>query len=118
MKIDILGTLYDVLFKDYEDEPLFKKRSIDGYSDDVDKALCICTMKTHPNYADETEEYCHKIEKGILRHEIIHAFLNESGLQESALIYDSGWARNEEMVDWMALQLPKIVEACKAVDAM
>lgn len=118
MKIDILGTPYDVLFKDYKDEPLFEKRSIDGFADDVDKLICVCSMKTHPSCKDETEGYCFKIEKGILRHEIIHAFLNESGLRESSLIYDSGWARNEEMVDWMALQLPKIAEACYAVDAM
>lgn len=118
LKIDVLGTAYDVVFKNYEDEPLFKKRSLCSYSDDVDKVICICNMQTYPGFEDESQEYCHKMERGILRHEIIHSFLSESGLQDSACVVESSWAKNEEMVDWMALQLPKIVEACKAVDAM
>lgn len=42
-----------------------------------------------------------------LRHEIIHAFLMESGLDNSSLNAYS-WAVNEEMVDWFALQWDKI----------
>ena len=47
------------------------------------------------------------------RHEIIHAFLFESGLAEN-----SSWAQNEEMVDFFAIQFPKLVEAFKEADAM
>lgn len=47
------------------------------------------------------------------RHEIIHAFLYESGLS-----FNSNWAVNEEMVDWIAIQLPKIVEVCKKLECM
>ena len=47
------------------------------------------------------------------RHEIIHAFLFESGLAEN-----SSWAQNEEMVDFFAIQFSKLVEAFKAADAM
>lgn len=43
--------------------------------------------------------YCDLIE----RHELIHAFLYECGLNDS-----SDWARNEELIDWLAIQLPKI----------
>lgn len=42
----------------------------------------------------------------IVRHEIVHAFLKESGLD-----CNSDWARNEEIVDWIALQGPKIMAA-------
>lgn len=45
-----------------------------------------------------------------LRHEIIHAFLYESGLDASAHECDC-FARDEEMVDWMAIQFPKIKKA-------
>ncbi|WP_461218455.1 hypothetical protein [Lapidilactobacillus salsurivasis] len=38
-----------------------------------------------------------------LRHELIHAFLYESGLDAN-----SEWARNEEIVDWIAIQFPKL----------
>lgn len=118
MKIDILGTPYDLVYKDYQNDPLFEKRSICGYTDSVEHVICICNIGTFPDFEDETEEYCKKYERGILRHEIIHAFLNESGLQDSASVFNAAWVKNEEMVDWMSLQLPKIVEACKAVDAM
>ena len=46
--------------------------------------------------------------KRVLRHEIIHAFLNESGLSDSSNQYAGAWAKNEEMVDWFAIQSPKI----------
>lgn len=32
-----------------------------------------------------------------------HAFLYECGLNDS-----SDWARNEELIDWLAIQFPKI----------
>lgn len=37
-----------------------------------------------------------------IRHELIHAFLYESGLNGST------WSDNEDMVDWFANQIPKI----------
>ncbi len=49
-----------------------------------------------------------KIQEETLRHEIVHAFLYESGLNNS-----SDWARNEEIVDWIAVQGLKIVKAWK-----
>ena len=46
----------------------------------------------------------------VLRHEIIHAFLYESGLSCNSQ-ETTAWAANEEMVDWFAIQGPKIVRA-------
>ena len=48
-----------------------------------------------------------------MRHEIIHAFLCESGLAEN-----SDWATNEELVDWIAIQAPKLIKAWKDADAL
>lgn len=42
----------------------------------------------------------------VARHEIIHAFLAESGLRRSC-----SWAENEEVVDWIAIQFPKMLKA-------
>lgn len=114
--VKILGTDYKVIFKDYKDDPLFEKRSIDGYSDDVEKEIVICNIKTYPGYEDESAEYCAKVERQVMRHEVIHAFLSESGLCESALQYSGGWSRNEEMVDYFALQMPKIVAVFRELD--
>ncbi len=44
-----------------------------------------------------------------LRHEILHAYLFESGLDWSSRDIES-WATNEEMIDWIALQFPKILD--------
>jgi hypothetical protein len=106
-----LGTGYEIRYKDYDEEPIFEKRSIDGYADNIEKVICICNMNTMPNWENETKEYCKKAEKQILRHEIIHCFLSESGLQESTLQYNGGWAKNEEMIDFFAIQFPKIKQA-------
>lgn len=114
MKIDVLGTPYEILYKNYEDDPEFSERSLDGYCDSVEKQIVICNMKTFPTWGNNTDEYCKEYEKIVLRHEMIHAFLNESGLQDSSSFCQS-WAKNEEMVDWIAIQLPKIVKTMKEV---
>ena len=44
-----------------------------------------------------------------LRHEILHAYLNECGLRFNAnSTGDKPWSRNEEMIDWFAWVSPKI----------
>jgi hypothetical protein len=40
-----------------------------------------------------------------MRHELVHAFLFESGL------HNDSWAANEAAVDWIANQFPKILKA-------
>lgn len=63
--------------------------------------------KIHFVFNDEEEKDSYA--KSCLRHEIVHAFLNESGLKESASKCDI-WSKNEEMVDWIAIQFPKILK--------
>lgn len=48
-----------------------------------------------------------------MRRELIHAFLSESGLQSN-----SSWAENEEMVDWFAMQFPKMVTVFKKIGCL
>lgn len=45
-----------------------------------------------------------------IRHELIHAFLYESGLHGSA------WSDNEDMIDWFANQMPKIEIVEESID--
>ena len=111
MKLNILGTEYSVAMWAYDEKPEFKDRSIDGYCDSIGKEIAVCDMKTFPGYEKETVAYCNQVEKQVLRHEIVHAFFAESGLQDSCLQYSGGWAKNEEMVDWIALQFPKLMKA-------
>lgn len=51
------------------------------------------------------------------RHEIMHAFLYESGLDGQSCNVDC-WAKNEEMIDWFALQSKKIFKAFKKAGAL
>ena len=114
----ILGTPYKVKKKRYEEEPYFKKNSCDGYCDSIEKEIMYCNMSTYPGWEEESEEKCRIVEMHTLRHELIHAFLNESGLQENSAVLGFGWASNEEMVDWIAIQFLKILEACRQVGAV
>lgn len=43
---------------------------------------------------------------------------SESGLADSSCILDSGWAKNEEMVDWIASRGPLIYEAWREAGAL
>lgn len=86
----------------------------DGYDGETDlfkKEIHISTMKKDP------KEYRPIHTKNALRHEIIHAFFYESGLDTSSLRYEA-WARNEEMVDFFAIQFPKIIKAMKKAGAL
>lgn len=47
-----------------------------------------------------------------MRHEIIHAFLYESGLAEN-FEHANEFGQDETMVDWIAMQFPKILEVYK-----
>lgn len=118
MKINILGTKYVVRKKKYSKDPLFEKRTIDGYCDDILKEIVYCDMSTYKGFENEPPEYCEKCESATLRHEIIHAFLSESGLCESSNQSSGAWAKNEEMVDWIALQSPKLLKAFRKVGCL
>lgn len=51
--------------------------------------------------------------RATLRHEIIRAFLHESGLSFCGLIPDIPWPYNEEAIDWLVIQGDKICTAWK-----
>lgn len=51
-------------------------------------------------YGEATEDERKKRHSEVMRHEVIHAFFNESDL--------SDYSNNEELVDWLAMQFPKM----------
>ena len=117
-KVNILGTEYTILIRKYDEDEQFRDRSIDGYCDGLLKQLVLCDMRTWPKWKKESEEYVDASMKQTLRHEIVHAFFDESGLMDSSFKVDGPWAKNEEMVDWIAIQGPKIHAAWQAVGAL
>lgn len=100
--INILGTTYTIDYDTEVNDSYLK--DCDGYCNSVSKKIIINDFKNDPyRIGEATEDEWQEVVKRVLRHEIIHAFLNESGLEDN-----SDWARNEEMVDYFALQFYKI----------
>lgn len=104
MILNILGTNYTLEIKTEEEMPILSE--CDGCCDTSTKHIYIKDFnknKEDNNSLQDLNYYAHKVS----RHEIIHAFLYESGLSVNS---ESGWATNEEMIDWFSIQLPKIFE--------
>ena len=118
MELSVLGTNYTIKVKEYSEEEYFKENSADGYCCWPAHEIVICNMKTYPGWEKATEEEASESQKHTLRHEIVHAFFNESGLRHNGLQPNRAWAVNEEMVDWIALQGPKIYDAWKKAGAL
>lgn len=110
--VNILGTEYNIKFVPEINERL-KELQADGYTDTTTKELVIAYFEPDNRSMQNLELYQHKI----MRHEVIHAFFYESGLWNNSVGVD-GWALNEEMVDWMAIQHSKLHEAFKKVGAL
>ena len=102
MKINILGVDYKII-KNGSVEKYPKLKNADGYCDFTIKLIVIAKFEKDEMSVEDLDNYKNKI----IRHEIIHAMLYESGLDCNSNSSDS-WARNEEMVDWFAIQYPKI----------
>lgn len=109
-KVNILGTEYSVLFRKEDEDSKLKK--LDAYVDTSIKTIVVGIFESDETSIKDLEWYTKKL----IRHEIIHAYMYESGLWENSLNVDA-WARNEEMTDWFAIQLPKIVETFRIAGA-
>lgn len=110
MTVNVLGTQYSVTITNDVTEP--RLTECDGFCDETTHELFAEDYQTHKD--DKQSKKCLDVQtRKVIRHEIIHAFLFESGLAEN-----SDWARNEEMVDWFAKQGPKIYAAWKEIDAL
>ena len=106
--VNILGTEYRIEhLKRYEDSML-NSGEADGYCDSTSKRI-VLRIKDEKDNSDDYSVYLKKL----TRHEIIHAFLFESGLAHS-----SEWATNEELVDWIAFQAEKIIKAWQDAGAL
>ncbi len=99
--ISILGKDMQILFRKEDNDP--KLKNCVGYFDSSKGWIVIKILEPDERTLGDLEKY----QKEVLRHEIIHAFLYESGLDACSGPAEN-WASNEEMVDWFAIQSPKI----------
>lgn len=108
MEINILGTKYNVVLDALEkDYPKLKMN--DGYTDFSIKEIVVAKFDRDESSIEDLDFYSRKV----LRHEIIHAFLYESGLAEDS---KDRWATNEEMIDYFAYQFGKMANLFKDLD--
>ena len=105
-KINILGTEYEFIAESSKNDPGLIDKN--GYCDPYAKKIVIETdyEENHPDCVRNMDDF----RDNVRRHEIIHAYLAESGLTE--------YSENEQLVDWIAWQFPKLLESFRAVDAI
>lgn len=110
-KVTVLGVDYDIIRKNYDEDAAFERQNIDGYCESLTHRIVVCNMDTYKGWENESEDYRRAQERLTLRHEIVHAFFNESGLMSNTANVGGAWALNEEMIDFFAIQGPKIYRA-------
>ena len=111
--VDILGSKWTIKYVD--DDTAFEQAN--GFDNDVAREIVIenVKMKNDPLSYDMQSQYTNQ--KRVLRHELIHAYLYESGLGDSSNSCDA-WAVNEEMVDWFARNIPKMIITFKELKCL
>jgi Zn-dependent peptidase ImmA (M78 family) len=100
MTVNILGAEYTIKtgVKE-EDDAHFSSSEADGYIDYQTKEIIIKEM---PEPSHGLTNDIPSYERLVIRHELAHAFLYESGLTD--------YAADEQLVEWLAVQFPKIAK--------
>ena len=107
MKINILGTDYELKEKcNASDYSALAEN--EAYTDFSTKEIIISDYDNEDTNSIKDLQY--HIKK-VKRHEIIHSLLYESGLDSN-----TEWATNEEIVDWVAIQYPKMKKIFEKLD--
>lgn len=108
--VNILGTKYEVVIQSESENP--KLKECDGICEQYSKQIVLndcSTTEKNVMRVDNFDEY----KKKVARHEVIHAFFGESGLRNN-----SDFAENETLVDWFAIQSPKIYKVFAELDIL
>lgn len=108
--VNVMGVEYTVEIRNAKNDEILNNH--DGYTDYYSKLIVI---------DDGEDGEIHDVaryQRKVLRHEITHAFLYESGLAHNSSLFESAWARNEEMIDWIAIQGEKIYQAWAKAGAL
>lgn len=110
-KVNVLGTTYTITIKTSKEDPTLEK--CDGYCDCTTRQIVIADL------SDGDDGDWDVVRKQITRHEIVHAFLFESGLGFDAFAsMNIETAHPELIVDWIARQAPKLFDTFNAAQAI
>lgn len=108
--VNILGTEYEVIM-DAPDEML--PEDADGAMDHSVKRIVVAKFESNRNSIKDLDVY----RKKVLRHEVIHAFLFESGLWNNSGNV-TAWGQSKEITDWFAIQSPKIMKVFEELEVL
>ena len=97
--VSVLGTPYTIYQGNSVDFP--DLADCDGYCDTTIKAIVVLDMTEIEGKTGAKADLTH-YQRKVIRHELLHAVLFESGLSANS------WGENEEIVDWFAIQFPKL----------
>lgn len=104
-KVKVLGTKYEIIDEATNDDfPLLQ--NMDGFHDVTNKKIVIAGFANELG-ADQDLQF---VKKQVTRHELIHAFMSESGMEE--------WSQDEKLVNWFAIQSPKIFKVFQKLDIL
>ena len=106
-KVNVFGTEYRIEIKNRKDDEYMVKNSLDGYCSTTEKLIVVSDMSDDMYTSEKGKQY-HL--KHVVRHELLHAVFGECGLSDCANCFDGSWVNNEEMIDFVAFQFPKILE--------
>lgn len=116
--VNVLGTEYTIEVRKVSEDEYMKDNRLSGYCEEENKRIVIADMSEKEYFVGMDEKAQKSYYKKVLRHELTHAFLNESGLSDNANTPNCGWAKHEEMIDWIAIQFPKMVQVFKEADCL
>lgn len=102
-KINVLGTEYTIVISNSKEDKYLEK--CDGYCDKTSHKIVVTSEDENSDL-----EFFSEYQKKVTRHEIVHAFLFESGLHGCMNTKKRG-EHDEQMVDWIAVQFPKMLKA-------
>lgn len=108
--INILGTEYEILVQSENENQKLKEN--DGLCEQYSKQIILNDCKYTENEVMRVENF-EEYKKKVARHEIFHAFFGESGLRSH-----SDFAENEVLIDWLAIQSPKIFKVFRELDIL
>lgn len=103
----IKGNLWNIYCD--KNDPYLKESSSDGYCCYTSKSIVVGDWDTETKYEDILE-----YKRKVVRHEIIHAFMFESGLSEN-ISENRNNGHDEMMVDWIAMQYHDIKECFESL---
>ena len=95
-KLKVLGVKYSLAEKTQKEDP---ELDCAGYVLYAEKKIVI-----------DSEIPVDYMKRKVIRHEIVHAFLHESGM--------SAYSQDEDIVEWIAAQAPKLFKTFQEVGAM